>query len=111
MAKIRKIGDTKPNIVIFQGSSRDEDSCPGQISKTRKVVNYVLDKWSFAIDFELVDLSVNFKKGSVVQPCKGCVSTSNGMHCHWKCSCYSKESKIPDLMYEADNYNKTITLF
>jgi multimeric flavodoxin WrbA len=97
VAKIRKIGDTKP---------RDEDSCPGQISKTRKVVNYVLDKWSFAIDFELVDLSVNFKKGSVVQPCKGCVSTSS-YHCHWACDCYSKKNpKKPDLLHDEDVYTK-----
>jgi multimeric flavodoxin WrbA len=106
VAKIRKIGDTKPNVVIFQGSSRDEDSCPGQISKTRKVVNYVLDKWSFAVDFELVDLSVNFKKGSVVQPCKGCVSTSS-YHCHWACDCYSKKNpKKPDLLHDEDVYTK-----
>jgi len=104
--KILRLGKDKPKIVIFQGSSRDEDSCPGQISKTRKVVDYVLDKWSFAIDFDMIDLSINFKKKSVIQPCKGCVSTSS-YHCHWACDCYSKNNKKkPDLLHDQDVYTK-----
>jgi len=100
---IRKITDNKPKILIFQGSPRRENSCAGQIPKSQKVAEYLLEKWSPFAQLELIDLSV----GKVnIQPCKGCISTSNGMHCHWKCSCYSKESKIPDLMYEADIYDK-----
>lgn len=106
MDKILKISDKKPKLVIFQGSSRDEDSCPGQKSKTARVVDYVIDKWSFAIDFDLIDLSVNFKKKSVIQPCKGCVSTSN-YHCHWMCDCYTKNNKKnPDLLHDQDVYIK-----
>lgn len=102
--KIRKLGDKKPKIVLIQGSPRKERSCSNQTSKSEKLMNYVLQKWSPFIDFEIVDLSV----GKVtVQPCKGCISTSNGLHCHWKCSCYIKgDYNNPDLMYEADVYDK-----
>jgi len=101
---IRKLGGFKPNIIIFQGSPRSENSCAGQKSKSEKVCEYLLDKWSPFVNFEYIDLSVGKVK---IQPCKGCVSTANGMHCHWKCTCYSKGSeKSPDLMYEADIYDK-----
>jgi multimeric flavodoxin WrbA len=95
---------TKPNVVIFNGSPRKENSCANQTSKTRKLVDYVLDKYSDRVNLQVVDLSV----GKVnIQPCKGCVSTSNGFHCHWKCTCYSKHNQDkPDLMYEADIYDK-----
>ena len=106
MDKIIKLGDKKPRIVLFQGSSRDEASCAGQISKTFKVVKYVLDKWSFAIDFDLIDLSVSRARRSIVQPCKGCVSTSS-YHCHWKCDCYTPlNRRRPDLLHDLDVYTK-----
>jgi multimeric flavodoxin WrbA len=101
---IRKSGGFKPNVVLFQGSPRSENSCSDQKSKSEKVCEYLLDKWSPFVNFEYVNLSVGPVK---IQPCKGCVSTSNGMHCHWFCSCYKKGSdKAPDLMYEADIYDK-----
>jgi multimeric flavodoxin WrbA/intein/homing endonuclease len=79
---IRKISDNKPKILIFQGSPRRENSCAGQIPKSQKVAEYLLEKWSPFAQLEIIDLSV----GKVnIQPCKGCISTSNGMHCHWKC--------------------------
>jgi multimeric flavodoxin WrbA len=101
---IRKLGDYKPNVVLFQGSPRSEKSCSDQKSKSEKVCEYILDKWSPFINFQYINLSV----GPVsVQPCKGCISTSNGMHCHWKCTCFRKGSnQYPDLMYEEDIYDK-----
>jgi len=101
---IRKLGDTKTKILLFQGSPRSEKSCANQKSKSEKVCQYLLEKWSPFVDFEYVNLSV---KGITIQPCKGCVSTSNGMHCHFPCSCYIKNSRqSPDLMYEEDIYDK-----
>jgi multimeric flavodoxin WrbA len=101
---IRKLGEDNPKILIFQGSPRREDSCANQNSKSSKVVDWVVDKYSPFVDFDVVDLSVGKVK---IQPCKGCVSTSGGFHCHWFCSCYSKGNKdYPDLMYEADIYQK-----
>ena len=79
---IRKLGGFKPNVVLFQGSPRSEKNCSDQKSKSEKVCEYLLDKWSPFVNFEYVNLSVGSIK---IQPCRGCVSTSNGMHCHWKC--------------------------
>ena len=93
-----------PRIVIFNGSPRKLRSCSNQTSKSSKLVDYVVEKYSKDAIFDVIDLSV----GKVnIQPCKGCVSTANGMHCHWKCSCYSKDDpENPDLMYEASVYDK-----
>lgn len=104
--KIRKLSDNKPKIVIFQGSSRDIDTCPGMESKTSKIVEYVIDKWSKFIDFDLVDLSVNQSKRSIIQPCKGCISTSS-YHCHWSCTCYFPNDKSkPDLLHDEFVYER-----
>ena len=49
---IRKLGGSKPKILLFQGSPRTDKSCSGQISKSEKVCDYLLDKWSPFVDFE-----------------------------------------------------------
>lgn len=102
--QIRKLSDRKPKIVIFNGSPRKLKSCANQTSKSQKLVEFVIEKFLPFVDFDVIDLSV----GKVnIQPCKGCVSTSGGMHCHFPCSCYVKGSKVQtDLMYEADIYKK-----
>ncbi len=103
--KIRKISDKKPKVLIFQGSPRDKDTCPNMDSKTVEAVNYALTKWSTFIDFKLIDLAVNQNKRPIIQPCKGCVSTAGGFHCHAFCSCYFKGNKSqPDLLKELDVY-------
>jgi len=102
--KIRKFTDNKPKIVLFQGSPRKADSCANQKSKSERLVEYLVKKWSSMIDFDIIDLGIS---DVVIQPCKGCVSTSGGMHCHWFCDCYSKNSETkPDLMHDADVYSR-----
>jgi multimeric flavodoxin WrbA len=92
----------KPKIVIFQGSPRSADSCSGMDSKSSKIVKYAVENWSSIFDFHVVDLAV----GEItIRPCKGCVSTSNGFHCHWKCTCYGKDMETPDLIYEKGVYD------
>ena len=103
--KIRKLGDAKPKVVLFQGSPRDKDTCSNMDSKTHKIVEHIVDKWSTFIDFTVIDLAVNQSKKPTIQPCKGCISTSGGYHCHFACSCYFKgDKKKPDLMKEMDVY-------
>jgi|APGre2960657373_1045057.scaffolds.fasta_scaffold13452_4 multimeric flavodoxin WrbA len=102
---IRKLGDKKPNVVLFQGSPRDKETCSGMDSKSETVVNYLLEQWSPFINFKVIDLSVNQNKRPTIQPCKGCVSTAGGYHCHFPCSCYNKgDKKMPDLLHELDVY-------
>jgi len=88
--KVRKLGDWKPRVLIFQGSPRDKDTCPNMDSKTHKIVEYIVNKWSTFINFEVIDLSVNQSKQPTIQPCKGCISTSGGFHCHFKCVAYDQ---------------------
>jgi multimeric flavodoxin WrbA len=105
--KIRKIGDSKPKVLVFQGSPRDAETCPNMNSKTHKIVEYMVSKWSPFIDFQVIDLSVNPTKRPTIQPCKGCVSTAGGFHCHFPCSCFRKGSeKQPDLLSELNVYGK-----
>ena len=105
--KVRKLGDWKPKVLIFQGSPRDPDTCSDMKSKTHKIVDYVISKWSPFIDMQVIDLSVNHSKKPIIQPCKGCISTSGGFHCHFACSCFHKgDNKRPDLLSELDVYNK-----
>lgn len=100
---IRRFSDPKKRVLVFQGSPRKENGCADMTSKSEIVCNYILDKWSHQFDIDLINLSVG---KVIIQPCKGCISTSGGMQCHWYCSCYSKGSKKPDLMYESDIYSK-----
>jgi multimeric flavodoxin WrbA len=105
--KIRKLNDKKTHIVLIQGSPRDPDTCPNMISKTHKIIEYIVQKWSPFFDFEIIDLSVNQNKKPIIQPCKGCISTAGGYHCHFGCSCYFKGDDIkPDLLKEEDVYMK-----
>jgi multimeric flavodoxin WrbA len=101
---IRKLSDKKPTIVVFQGSPRKIDSCANQKSKSEKIVEHIINKWLPFANFDVVDLGIDDIR---IQPCKGCVSTSGGMHCHWNCSCYApKMEDNPDLMYEANIYDR-----
>jgi multimeric flavodoxin WrbA len=76
-------------------------------SKTHKIVEYMISKWSPFVNFEVIDLSVNHSKKPIIQPCKGCVSTAGGFHCHFACSCFSKgDNQKPDLLSELDVYTK-----
>ena len=56
---IRKLTDNKPKILIFQGSPRRENSCANQTSKSEKLVNYIVDKWSPFANIEVIDLSMD----------------------------------------------------
>lgn len=102
-----EVKNKKPKVLLFQGSPRDKDSCAGMDSKTSTIIEYITDKYSDEFNFEVIDLSVNTEKKSIIQPCKGCVSTAGGYHCHWYCDCYSKDNKdAPDFMHDADIYIK-----
>jgi multimeric flavodoxin WrbA len=105
--KVRKLGDRKWNIVVFQGSPRDADTCPNMWSKSHMVVDHMVEKWSPFVNFDVIDLSVNHSKKPIIQPCKGCVSSSGGYHCHFPCSCFFKgDKKKPDLLHELGVYQK-----
>src|SRR4030081_1426893 len=78
-----------PRILLITGSSRSEHTCPGEMSKTWRLVKIaepVFQEMGFAVD--ILDLSrLASEFGKQIHPCKACVSTSVAL-CHWPCSCY-----------------------
>jgi multimeric flavodoxin WrbA len=84
---------TPPRILLINGSSRSEHTCPGEMSKSWrlvKVAESVFAEAGFAVD--ILDLSrVTSEFGKQIHPCKSCVSTSVAL-CHWPCSCYPNYS-------------------
>lgn len=93
-------------ILIFQGSPRREDNCPNQNGKTHQLAQYICDHIPTGVTVDLVDLSVGATPSNI-QPCKGCISTAGGYHCHWPCDCYSRNStEKPDFMHDYDVYGR-----
>jgi multimeric flavodoxin WrbA len=86
-------GDAPPRILIINGSARSEHTCPGEMSKSWRLVKLaeqVFLETGFAVD--LLDLSRTASEfGKHIHPCKSCVSTSIAL-CHWPCSCYPNYS-------------------
>lgn len=82
-------------ILLVNGSSRTEHTCPGEMSKTWRLIEIAKQVISREFpDFELdvLDLSRTTSEfGKTIHPCKSCVSTSMAL-CHWPCSCYPNYS-------------------
>lgn len=95
----------KINIVAFQGSPRTKESCSGGDSKTSFLLNEAIQNITKEAKITLIDLRV-MDTDPQIRPCKGCIGTSNGFHCHYECSCYSKGDGTNDLMHEKDVYKK-----
>ncbi|HWV53184.1 flavodoxin family protein [Pseudorhodoplanes sp.] len=90
-AQARQQDKASPSrILIVNGSSRSDQTCPGEISKTwrlAKLAQEIVDS-ERGFESELLDLSrLASEYGRVIYPCKSCVSTAMPL-CHWPCSCY-----------------------
>jgi multimeric flavodoxin WrbA len=85
--------DETPRILIINGSARSEHTCPGEMSKTWRLVELaepVFAELGFAVD--ILDLSrLASEFGKTIHPCKSCVGTAMPL-CHWPCSCYPNYS-------------------
>ena len=82
-----------PRILLINGATRSEHTCPGETSKTWrlvKVAESTFAEQNFAVD--ILDLSrLASEFGKQIHPCKTCVSTAMPL-CHWPCSCYPNYS-------------------
>lgn len=82
-----------PRILLINGSARSEHTCPGEMSKSwrlLKLAEPVFLEIGFAVD--ILDLSrLASEFGRHIHPCKSCVGTSMPL-CHWPCSCYPNYS-------------------
>lgn len=92
-----------PRLLLICGSSRNDDTCPSEMSKTwrlTKIAEEVLR--SMGADVDVLDLSLlTSEYGRRIHPCKGCVSTAMPL-CHWPCSCYPNHGlgQVHDAMAE-----------
>ena len=77
-----------------QRSPRSEHTCPGEMSKSWRLVQIARQAIEDAAPFEIdvLDLSrVTSEYGRNIHPCKACFSTAAPL-CHWPCSCYPNHS-------------------
>jgi multimeric flavodoxin WrbA len=97
-------GDAPSRILLVNGSSRSDQTCPGEMSKTYRMVSAAEQIFTAVPDFEvdLLDLSrLTSEYARLIHPCKACVSTAMPL-CHWPCSCYPNHSlgQVNDWMNE-----------
>ena len=101
--KRQKDPATPSRVLVICGSSRNDNTCPGEMSKTyrlAKLVEEVLRGEAIQADFlDLSRLTSEYKLK--IHPCKACVSTAQPL-CHWPCSCYPNHAmnQVDDWMAE-----------
>ena len=80
-------------VLLICGSARNDGTCPGEISKTFRLLGVARETLEQAdIQTDVLDLSLlTSEYGRNIHPCKGCVSTAMPL-CHWPCSCYPNHS-------------------
>lgn len=98
-----KSKEGKPKVLIIAGSNRNENTSPGEKPKSTRLAERAVKKAEKAgADVSFIDLSLGtYQKEKVIQPCKGCYSTSAGL-CHYGCTCYPNEKTghAPDWMHD-----------
>jgi multimeric flavodoxin WrbA len=81
---------SRSRILIVSGATRSEHTCPGEVSKTRRLADHAAKTIEAQAGFEVDLLDVSHladEPWKVIHPCKACVSTAMPL-CHWPCSCY-----------------------
>ncbi len=80
-------------ILLINGSSRSEHTCPGEMSKSYRLIEIAQQAMAAAdVTTEILDLSrLSSEYGRNIYPCKACFSTAAPL-CHWPCSCYPNHS-------------------
>ena len=93
--------------LLICGSARNDGTCPGEISKSFRMVKWaeeVLQREDIQTD--VLDLSLLTSSYQLnIHPCKGCVSTAMPL-CHWPCSCYPNHSLGQTGDWMADIYER-----
>jgi multimeric flavodoxin WrbA len=90
-------------VLVVCASSRNDGTCPGEVSKTYRLAQAVCDQLrQDSVDPDLLDLSLlTSDPMRHIHPCKGCVATAMPL-CHWPCSCYPNHAsrQVNDWMAE-----------
>lgn len=82
--------DSPSRVLLVNGSMRSDQSCPGEMSKSWRLLKLAEEiiQANTGFETEILDLSLlTSQYGRVIHPCKACVSTAQPL-CHWPCSCY-----------------------
>ena len=81
--------DQPPCILIVNGSSRSEHTCPGEMSKSWRLTELAREICEVeGVMVRVLNLSrLAAEYGTKIYPCKACFSTAAAL-CHWPCSCY-----------------------
>jgi multimeric flavodoxin WrbA len=92
------------SILIINGATRSEHTCPGETSKTFRLATLARQIVAAepGIELQFLDLSrLASEYERNIYPCKTCVSTAMPL-CHWPCSCYPNHSlgQVNDWMNE-----------
>lgn len=92
-AQVQRDPDTPSRVLVVVGAARNDGTCPGEVSKSWRLANLVLQELEAAgVRTDMLDLSRLVSEYQFqIHPCKGCVSTAMPL-CHWPCSCYPNHS-------------------
>ncbi|MFY3628032.1 flavodoxin family protein [Achromobacter xylosoxidans] len=84
---------TPSRVLVIIGASRNDGTCPGEVSKSWRLARILLEELQAAgMRTDTLDLSRLVSEYEYrIHPCKGCVSTAMPL-CHWPCSCYPNHS-------------------
>ena len=101
---------TKSRVLLVCGSSRNDGTCPGEISKTFRLIKLAKEVLeAAAIEVDVLDLSLLSSSYDLhIHPCKGCVSTAMPL-CHWPCSCYPNHAQRQTGDWMADIYERWVS--
>jgi multimeric flavodoxin WrbA len=98
---------TPSRVLLICGSSRNDGTCPGEISKTFRMVQWARETLQQdRLEVDVLDLSLLTSSYNLhIHPCKGCVSTAMPL-CHWPCSCYPNHSLAQTSDWMAEIYER-----
>ncbi|HXG69101.1 MAG TPA: NAD(P)H-dependent oxidoreductase [Gemmatimonadaceae bacterium] len=104
-AEARQRDEKSPRrILLVSGAARHDQTCPGEMSKTFRLVQEAraIFEGDKGFECDVLDLSMlTAQYGRQILPCKACVSTAMPL-CHWPCSCYPNHAmgQVDDWMAE-----------
>lgn len=101
---------TPSRVLVVCGSARNDGTCPGEISKTWRISNWLNEELAAKeIEVDKLDLSlVTSDYDRHIHPCKGCVSTAMPL-CHWPCSCYPNHATGQTNDWMAEIYERWVS--
>lgn len=84
---------TPSRLLLVCGSPRSEHTCPGEMSKTYRLLEAARQEaMRLGLECDVLELNrLTSEYGRTIYPCKACVSTAMPL-CHWPCSCYPNHS-------------------